>query len=187
MFTRLTARSRPEPAPLPYEESSEQGLAARWVRWVASGGVFHNPVDDTTGEDAHRGQPDDVWFCAGAATAKARTRRCIVPADRPLFLPAVNAWEAPALGPVPVLPGATGEVLLDGVAQPLREIATPRPFDVVGSVGNGVTGRRGPVPVTVWGLWARIAPLPPGPHELHVRGGAAGDFSLDVRYHLTVA
>jgi hypothetical protein len=87
---------------------------------------------------------------------------------------------------VPVLAGAAGEVLLDGVPQPLREIATPVPFEVAGPLGNAVTGSRGPQPVTVWGLWCRIDPPAPGPHELHVRGSAAGGFSLEVRYHLTI-
>lgn len=74
---------------------SLDGLAARWVRWAASVGPMHNPISDTTGEDAELGQPDDVRFLAGAFGTSG-TRAVQVPAGVPIFVPAFSVWHVRA-------------------------------------------------------------------------------------------
>ncbi|RBY95300.1 hypothetical protein DQ237_14605 [Blastococcus sp. TF02-8] len=181
------SRSRePElPAPLPYDPSSPEGLAARWVRWVAAAGPLANPVEDEDGRHAAANQPDDVWFLAGTS-GKRMQRSCVVPVGRPLFLPAFTMWECPAEGPPPVVERAYGAVHVDGVAQELREIGTPVPFVVAGARLNGVNGRKRPLPVSVWGLWTHVAPLPPGEHEVHLSGGDGYGFEVEALYRLAV-
>lgn len=184
--------SRRTPSPdsgptLPYDPCSPEGLAARWVQWVAASGPVRNPLEDESGQYAAENQPDDVWFLAGSYGRKAVERRCVVPVGRELFLPAFNMWHWPADGPPPVVEDAFGSLVVDGVAVDLDVIATPTPFTVAGARLNGVTGRKRPVGVTVWGLWKHLPPLGPGEHDLHAVGGDGHGFQVDVRYRLIVA
>ena len=179
---------RPDDVPaLPYHPRSPQGLAARWVQWIASVGPVKNPLEDDTGEYAAVNQPDDVWFLAGSYGRKPMERRCYVPLGRELFLPAFNMWYFPADGPPPVAERAFGSIVLDGEKLDVDVIGTPVPFIVQGARLNGVTQRKSPLPGVVWGLWKLIPPLAPGEHELHVVGGDGHGFVVDVRYRLGVA
>lgn len=175
------------PAPLPYPPTSPEGLVARWVRWVAAHGPTTNPVRDTTGEHAGHHQPDDVWFLAGTYGG-AVERRCAVPAGRPLFFPTFNMWRVGAgPGDLPVVSGATGHAQLDGVPVAVAAIGTPTPFEVRGVLGNGVTARSRPYPVTCWGLWAGLPPLPPGAHEVTFGGTDGGRFWVEAQYRLVAS
>ncbi|WP_051515504.1 hypothetical protein [Candidatus Blastococcus massiliensis] len=179
------SRGPAESVPLPYEASSPEGLAARWVQWVAAAGPLANPVEDEDGRHAAANQPDDVWFLAGS-TGEPWERNCVVPAGRPLFVPAFNWWESPSAGPAPVVERAFGSVTLDGVPQQLQEIGTPVPFVVSGVRLNGINGSKRPAPTTVWGLWALIPPPAPGTHEVRIHGGDGHGFELQVGYRLAV-
>ena len=178
--------------PLPYEPSSPEGLAARWVQWVAASGPLKNPIADETGEHAAENQPDDVWFLAGTY-GKRHERRCFVPAGRDLFLPVVNMWFYPADGPPPALDlaflreHASGSLSIDGVAQETQEIVTPVPFTVAGARLNGVTNSKKPTPTTVWGLWKHVPALPAGEHTLWAVGTLGNGFTVDVTYRLLVS
>ena len=174
------------PVALPYDPRSPEGLAARWVRWVAASGPLKNPVDDDTGEHAAHNQPDDVWFLAGSY-GKRLERRCVVPIGRDLFLPVFNMWHTQADGPPPDVERAHGSLTVDGVAMDPDLITTPVPFTVAGARLNGVTGRKRPIPTTVWGLWKHIPALPPGTHDLRAVGGDGFGFTVDVTYRLAVA
>ncbi len=123
-------------------------------------------------------------FLAGSYGARV-VRRCPAPAGVPLFFPVVNTWSTD--GALPVLPRAEGAAALDDVPLGLTEIATPTPFEVSGPRFNPVTGRRGALPVRVWGLWSRTAGLEPGAHVVTISGGDGDGFVLDVRYELDVA
>ena len=171
---------------MPYEPSSPEGLAARWVQWVAASGPLKNPVEDEDGRHAAHNQPDDVWFLAGTSGRQLQ-RRCTVPAGRDLFLPAFNFWMVPAEGPPPVPDQAFGRLEVDGEEVELDEISTPRPFVVAGARLNGVTRSRRVLPVTVWGLWKRVPALAPGAHTVRAVGGDGYGFTVDVGYSLTVA
>ena len=184
-LSRLRGGPREVP-PLPYSPDSPEGLAARWVQWVAASGTERDPVEDTTGEHAGVNQPDDVFFLAGSY-GKVVHRRCIVPGGRDLFLPVFNYWNSPAVGPPERVGNAWGALSFDGADLEPLEIATPLPFVVAGALLNPVTFRRKPIPVTVWGLWARIPAPAPGTHHLRAVGGDGHTFRLDVGYQLEVA
>lgn len=147
---------------------------------------MHNPVSDTTGADAGVNQPGDVWFLAGTFGGEVE-RRCIVPAGVPLFVPAFNMWHHHAEGPPPHLPRAYGALVVDGVSIELDVIATPIPFEVAGVRFNPVTRTRKPVPMTVWGLWKRLDPLPAGPHVLRLAGGDGYGFAVTATYHVSAS
>ena len=180
------SRRSADPAPLPYAPDSPEGLAARWVQWVAAASMLHNPVADETGEDAAVGQPDDVWFLAGSYGETVQ-RRMTVPAGRALFVPVFNTWEWPAEGPPEPMANAHGSLTVDGVPVEPDVIGTPVPFVVTGARMNGVTSTRKPVPTTVWGLWKLLPPLAPGEHVVHAVGGDGHGFTTDVRSQLLVA
>lgn len=187
-MSRLAAFfGRPTPtAPLPWPPHSPEGLVARWVRWVAAHDDRQNPVSDPTGAHAGHHQPEDVWFLAGSYGETVR-RRCAVPAGRPLFFPAFNMWQWPAgPGELPVVSRATGYALVDGVAVPVATIGTATPFEVRGVAGNGVTDTARPVRVSCWGLWATVAPLPPGPHTVAFGGTDGHGFRVDAHYEVRV-
>lgn len=184
LFSRRSATPADVPA-LPYDPRSPEGLAARWVQWVASIGPVKNPLTDDTGEYAGVNQPEDVWFLAGSS-GERMVRQCFVSAGRELFMPAFNMWEVTATGPAPVFEDGWGSVTLDGAECPLAEIATPEPFVVAGARLNGVTNSRTSLPLVVWGLWALIGPVAPGLHEVRARGGDGHGFEVDVTYRLTV-
>ena len=184
-FSRKSPGAEQTPA-LPYDPRSPEGLAARWVQWVAAAGPLKNPVADETGEHAAVNQPDDIWFLAGSYGERLE-RRCVVPAGRDLFLPAFNMWHAGADGPPPVMERASGTVVVDGQLLEPDVIATPVPFTVAGARLNGVTRSKRAIPTTVWGLWKLIPALPPGQHQLRATGGDGYGFSVDVTYRLTVS
>jgi hypothetical protein len=184
-FSRKGPGAEQVPA-LPYDPRSPEGLAARWVQWVAAAGPLKNPVADETGEHAAVNQPDDIWFLAGSYGERVE-RRCVVPDGRDLFLPAFNMWHAGADGPPPVMERASGTIVLDGKLLEPDVIATPVPFTVAGARLNGVTRSKRAVPTTVWGLWKRIPALAPGQHQLRVTGGDGYGFTVDVSYRLTVS
>lgn len=172
-------------APLPYSPQSPEGLAARWVRWAASAGPVKNPVADTTGENAGLHQPGDVWFLAGTFGGEVQ-RSCALPEGVPLFFPSFNAWTVPGDAPPQPFPDAVGTVEVDGTSLVPDVIGTPVPFEVAGARMNPVTGTRKPVPVTVWGLWKRLDPLPAGAHVVRFGGGSGHGFTVSATYHLTV-
>jgi hypothetical protein len=183
--SRLFGGAAREAAPLPYPPASREGLAARWVRWVAGFGLRRNPVRDRTGAAAGANQPDDVWFLAGTFGGEVE-RRCVVPSGRPLFLPSFNMWHRNAEGPPPHLPRAFGTLVVDEAPFELDVIATPVPFEVAGARMNPVTLTRKPVPTTVWGLWRRLEPLAAGRHTLRFTGGDGYGFTVSAVYHLEV-
>ncbi|GAB3831388.1 hypothetical protein ACFPIJ_29950 [Dactylosporangium cerinum] len=168
----------------PYEPGSPEGLAARWVQWVAASGPFRNPVADDTGRHAHRNQPGDVWFLAGSFGG-AVERRCIIPGGRPLFFPAFNMW-CPNGTHIPPLPRATGEAYVDDEPHPVEVIDAAELFEVRGVFRNPVTGRRGAVGMRVWGLWATVAPLAPGQHQVRFHGTDGHGFRVSATYDLVV-
>jgi hypothetical protein len=184
LLSRLFPASRAAVAALPYPAGSSEGLAARWVRWIASFAVGDDPISDPTGEHAGREQPDDVWFLAGTFGAPAR-RRFTVPADRPLFGPVVNIWQR---APHEILrpESATAYARLDGTPVDPIEVATPQPFEVVGVRGNAATGRSSPRLLTVWGHGLQLPGLSAGSHHLAFRGAVDGDFTVDVDLTLDV-
>jgi hypothetical protein len=126
-----------------------------------------------------------VWFLAGSYGDRVQ-RQCVAPAGRDLFIPVFDLWDTDG-GPPPVVDHAYGSLVVDGASLQPDVIATPVPFTVTGAVLNGVTRRKEPKQVTVWGLWKLIPALPPGHHDLHVVAGDGSGFTLDVSYRLVVS
>jgi hypothetical protein len=182
----MTRHSGLPDAPLPYPDDSPQALAARWVRWLAGFGWLRNPCNDRSGAQAGIGQPSDVWFLGGTFGGTI-TRQVTVPAAVPLFVPAITKWRTAVDGPAEAIEGATSTLTVDGEAVDLDTIATPEPFTVIGAFWNPVTGTRAPTPVTVWGRWRRLDPLPPGEHVLRFGGADTYGFRSDTTVRLTVA
>ena len=183
------SRRPPEVPALPYDPRSPEGLAARWIQWVAAAGLDQSPIDDRTGANGYANQPADVWFLAGSRGGQVH-RRVVVPAGRDLFFPVINWW-SPA-DDAPDVSAAVqrmhGSVAVDGlpVAEP-ELIVTPQPFTVVGARFNDITLRSKPRQVVTCGLWTSVPALPLGEHVVHVVAGDGGGFTLDVRYELLVA
>lgn len=172
--------------PLPYDPRSPEGLVARWVHWVAASSRREGPVADETGQFASVKQPEDVWFLAGTHGGPV-TRRCELPAGRPIFFPAFNIWRTRAEpGQMPVVERATGYARLDDEELPLSVIGTPEPFPVRGALGNPVTGLPATLQVTCWGLWGRLDPLPPGKYRLVFGGTDGHQFRVEANYLLVV-
>jgi len=180
-LTRRTAE-----VALPFDPCSPEGLAARWVQWVAAAGLDESPIDDKTGEKAAANQPTDVWFLAGAFGGQVQ-RRCVVPGGRDLFLPVFNLWWRAGKDQQPLADRAYGSVAVDGVPMEPEVISTPVPFTVAGARFNDITLRSKPVLVQTWGLW-KLVPVPaPGQHEVHIVAGDGYGFTLDVRYELLIS
>jgi hypothetical protein len=181
------SRRSVEVTPLPYDPRSPQGLAARWVQWVAAAGLDESPIDDKTGEKGAANQPSDVWFLAGCRGGQVH-RRVAVPGGRDLFFPVINWWfradKVPDISPI--LERMHGSVAVDGVPMEPDLIVTPEPFTVVGARFNDITLRTKPRSIVTSGLWKSVPALGPGEHEVHVVAGDGFDFTLDVRYQLPV-
>ena len=169
----------------PYAVNSPEGLAARWVQWVAATGPFRNPLLDTTGRHAHRRQPADVWFLGGCFGGTVE-RRCVAPSGRPLFFPAFNMW-CPDGTYIPPLPGAKGTVEVDGRPHPVVTIDAAESFEVRGAFLNPVTRTRRATPMRVWGIWAMVDQLPPGNHTVRFSGTDGQRFHVAATYYLQVA
>jgi hypothetical protein len=182
----LTRRSV-EVAPLPYDPRSPQGLAARWLQWVASAGLDESPIDDRTGEKGAANQPSDVWFLAGCRGGQVE-RRIAVPGGRDLFFPVINWWFRAGRAPdmSPVLQCAHGSVVVDGVPLEPDVIETREPFVVAGARFNDITLRTRPRSIVTSGLWRSVPALGPGEHELRILAGDGFAMNLDVRYQLLV-
>ena len=162
-------------------------LVQRWVRWAASSTRFRNPIGDSTGKLAGRRQPDDVFFLAGNFGGRT-SRRCTVPAGRPLFFPTFNYWMWANHGELARWGHAAGSATFNGVPQTVAEIGAAEPFVVRGVWLNPVTNTLwgGKAKMRCWGLWVLVPPPAPGAHELHISGTDGHNFHVGVDYALTV-
>jgi hypothetical protein len=181
------ARRSVEAAPLPYDPRSPQGLAARWLQWVAAAGLDESPIDDRSGEQGSANQPSDVWFLAGCRGGQVH-RRMAVPSGRDLFFPVINWWFRAGRAPdmSPVLAQVHGSVAVDGRPLAPHLIETPEPFVVAGARFNDITLRTRPRSMVTSGLWRSVPALDPGTHELRILAGDGFSTTLDVRYELLV-
>ncbi|MEU6729096.1 signal protein [Nonomuraea wenchangensis] len=156
------------PTPVVSQETSVQG---RWWTWAYSADDSVSPVRDTTGEFCDHDQPDALWFLAGTYGGTVR-RTCRIPAGRTLVFPLVNL-HGEAADCATFMAAAKGEAVLDG--RPVE----PERLDEAGVTVAGVGT------VHACGLWARLAPLPAGPHTLTIRG-SSGALQVGVDYRLVV-
>ena len=172
--------------PLPYPPGSPEELPARWVQWVASSSGRRNPVADRKGRHAADNQPADVWFLAGTFGGRA-TRHCVVPADRPLFIPVFAMWTRGVRPSVPQPDLVEASLVVDAAPVDPDFVGTLAPFTVSGVWRNPITGTPQPTDVNVWGIWKHLDPLPPGGHTIELASRFGRFFHLDVRYDLQVS
>lgn len=180
--------------------------SAIWSQWAVSIKKDRNPVLDKTGEFAGEGQQGPVWFLAGNVGGKT-TRKCVVPAGKPLFFPVINYAESapPDKADDKKLVAAAKaamdrevelEAALDG--EPIARLARFRvasdAFTVAGpdraadAAFEDIVGKQ---KVASNGYFLMLKALSPGKHTLHFRGKVKAEkgkepFEEDVTYELTV-
>jgi hypothetical protein len=174
----------PTPTPEPAAREPD-ALAVEWWRWAAGRPAGEDPVSDRTGARCGQDQPDDVFFLAGSSGGRT-TRRCDVPADRPLFFPAINILCPKDVGVdncVAEVRRAEVQVTVDGRPVKTRWIVSRR-FDPE-SHPRSTVAQVGPPTVTA-GHYALVDPLAAGRHAIEFSGRAENGFALAVRYRLLV-
>ena len=180
--------------------------SAAWWQWAIRIPKDRNPVLDKTGAFAGEGQDGPVWFLAGNVGGKT-TRKCVVPAGKPVFFPVLNTTEyAPPdgadekklLAQVKVeMDRATDlEATLDG--KPITGLKRSRvasavftltgPDKAADALSEDAVGKQ---KAASDGYWVMLKPLSVGKHTLHFKGKlkavkGAEPFDLDVTYELTV-
>ena len=198
--------------PVPPNANAHGGyaaLSADWLEWLVAIPAPDNPLFDSTGADAAQQQSGHVWFLAGT-TGGSATRSVTVPAGTFLFFPIVNffwintpeygdpEWspdqEAAARALLASHVDTAHDVQLQVDGRSVSDIAALR---VSGDVGActiaddnifGAPFAPGPHPCVADGYWALLQPLAKGSHTIRFSGGlTAGDFTLDVTYHVTVS
>ena len=176
-----------------------------WWNWVYQFPLETNPLIDTTGELADQGQSGRVWFLAGNIGGTA-VRECTVPPGKLIFFPIINfnafaPEDAPDLEGVRFIANVSIdavdilEVEIDGV--PVTDLYAYRgqsppggyvqlmPADGLAPGFGLVPGDRDPSVTD--GYWIMLAPLHPGEHVVHFRGGITAVFEVDLTYFLTVS
>jgi len=165
------------------EAPVQVSIQQRWWNWAAGEAAATNPVNDRTGADCHRNQPDDAWFFAGTFSGTAH-RTCAVPSGRPIVAPMINLIAPEPRDCSDFLDGATGSARLDGkpvVAQRMDG----EPIVVSGVSGNPVTQTTTEYHATACGLWLSIAPPSVGEHTLSI-DGESSSFGVQVDYTFEV-
>jgi hypothetical protein len=177
-----------------------------WWQWALNIKKDRNPILDKDGTFAGEGQSGPVWFLAGNAGGKT-SRRCVVPAGKPIFFPVLNYYESAAPDKAEnkkLLAAAKAEIdraaevqaTLDG--KPITGLDQFRvasavflftgPDKAAEAAFDDAVGKN---KAASDGYWLMLKPLSVGKHMLHFRGktkAAEGKkpFDLDVTYELTV-
>jgi len=205
-FASVALQSSAVADPGPIARSSD----AAWWQWALAIGFDQNPLFDNTGQYCSLGQAGHEWYLAGTLTGQAVERTCSVPVGTWLFFPVINSvWidtpNAPGTicdqGGVPMLDvgreinkafidAATNvSATLDG--QPLQVTRlVSEVFDATvpaDNIFNALLGcpEAGTYQNVDEGLYAKVAPLSTGRHELKLNA-QSGPFVIDVTYHLIV-
>jgi hypothetical protein len=176
-------------------------LSAAWWQWAFSIPTSVNPLGDPEGKLCMVGQHGRVWFLAGTLSGEPADRKCTIPAETRILIPALNGecsaiegdggTEAKLRKCVNgLIKGASGTGKVDGKAVKVVRAESPLfsftlPADNVLGVNTKTKGPN-PSPSVAAGLWVFLPPLAPGKHTIHVIG-RVGDFTQDVRYTIQVA
>jgi len=160
-----------------------------------------NPITDTTGENAFRGDAGRVFFLAGTFGGSA-SRHVTVRDDQYLFFPLLSAIYTqgdPAIdtedfmrGELAAVIDAAGSLMLssnrDGFGVPTNHRqASPRGlFDARVEEGNILGNPAGSYPAVSDGFWVMLEPLQRGTYELEFGGDIPGVFSTSVTYTIEV-
>jgi len=189
--------------------------AAVWWQWTYSfpAGEDTNPVQDPTGALCHLGDMGPVHFLAGSF-GQTTVRHCTVRTGQALFFPIINTlWiNLPEFGDDPW--SDEQQEFASGFIAPFVDNAFNLSCTVDGVAVGNLAGYRTQtsdtgeymitlpennlvgIPAGVYGpsvddgIYLMVSPLRPGLHTIQFtaasQGSFAGDFALDVTYHLTV-
>ncbi|MDH5193551.1 MAG: hypothetical protein OEW32_07685 [Nitrospira sp.] len=174
-------------------------LTAIWWQWIIEQPATGNPIFDTTGSDAAKGQPltdVNVFLLAGSFGGPV-TRTFTVPANTALFFPLLNNLgyaPEPACRPkidqnqVPQLRMLGAQlidgmselhVVLDGVSLIGSVIRVKSPvFHVTSPDVDSILGP-GTYTAVSDGYWLFLPALASGTHTLKF-GGTSGDFTVNI-------
>ena len=189
------------------EGQSMADLSAQWWQWAMSSPTPENPVKDVTGEHCAVNQQGPAWFLAGGFGSSKIRRRCVVPAGKHLFFPAVNMVYYPQYEHSNVTCAAAQagaalnndsalDVFLTIDGQPVADtqrhrVRTTECFNVFARV-PAQYGAPDAFPSASDGYWFLLPPLARGEHVLKFGGryvsGADdyGNMVQDIEYHLVV-
>lgn len=200
-----------------FSGESYSELASKWTNWLIAEPIATNPAFDPDGRFCDRNQEGKVWFLASTFGGVV-DRTCEVPAGKAIFLSlggvfASFAPEFPAAGDpclqratdvekvrcdvnddVPVAPGISFEVTLDGV--PVTDLFAFRAQSQPGGFTLRVpdpsfltdlgfaAGDR--FPAVADGYFLFLKPLRPGEHTLNVRMINPDQSEAGVNYTLII-
>jgi hypothetical protein len=211
-WTQSPATNSINPAIFP-PDSQPYGLTygewtAKWWQWAESIPTEINPQLDETGEDCAQAQNQTgpVWFLTGTSGGSVE-RTCTIPAGKAILIPVLNTINIRAASETDeeLLAGAKSltdsvtilEFSIDGV--PLQDIWNYRIqspfFDVTLPTDNVFGISAGTYRAVADGYWVFLQPLPPGQHEIRLRGAMGNptaispipSFETAVTYHLIVS
>lgn len=189
------------------EGQSMAELSAQWWQWAMSSPTQENPVEDATGEHCAVNQQGPAWFLAGGFGSSKIRRRCVVPAGKHLFFPAVNMVYYPkyehsnvtcaeAQAGAALNNDSALDVFLTIDGQPVADtqryrVRTTDCFNVFARV-PAQYGAPDAFPSASDGYWFLLPPLARGEHVLKFGGryvsGADdyGNMVQDIEYRLVV-
>lgn len=191
----------------PYGKSYSE-WTTEWWKWFVSIPNDDNPINDQTGQNCAVGQNGPVWFLVGSGGGEAE-RSCEVPAGKAILIPAIivecSYAEDDSLKTEADLRTCAKSdqdqvtdvsATIDGTElsdQQVYRVDSPL-FDVTFPNNNVFSAAEGPTQAVSDGFWVFIKPLPPGKHDIHVKGlmvdytvTAPINFVEDSAYHLTVS
>jgi hypothetical protein len=178
--------------------------AQAWGQWAYAFPATSSPLRDAPGTNRSANQPKGVFFLTGSDSPGTYVRDVTIPTGTKLFFPVLDTIWITLPSDEPITIDQIRDILADlqsgshGLfasvdGRPVEDVAShrevdsaPGGFDVtlpannVFGVPGGTYGKS-----AIDGVFLMLQPLTPGEHTVHF-GGAAGDFSLDVTYHVTV-
>jgi hypothetical protein len=198
-----------DPTTKHYGESYTQWAGA-WVKWFYELPLDANcadPISDTTGErcDFAQDPASKVYFLAGNFGGKVKRTKCVMPADKALFMPILVQWhdnggvaadmlatdaqlKAQAVSDQKGVQQVTFE--LDGNVvddlEPFAINAAPYTYTVPPEPNvyscQGTPGVTGTYSGYANGYFVLLPPLVAGKHTIAFSGNTTGGFSLNVSY-----
>jgi hypothetical protein len=181
--------------------------AEAWSKYIYETPAATNPLHDATGALAQANQPKGVFFLAGSdspgkvertVTIKPGTKVFIpvlttiwitLPSDEPITIEQIRAFNDASIDSVVGAFATIDGKAVSNVASHRAQDPEPKGFTVNLPAGNVFGVDAGSYPKSaIDGIFVMAQPLTPGEHTIHFGGtiAAAGNFTLDVTYHVNV-